>query len=258
MNIFSSPYLQILLKAKIKTLLNVLPFLKSNDYTKFLIIGHPRTGTSLLHTYLNSHWNVLSLNEPLTKTTDGKMLFKKYSKTIKAVGFKYFYEYTEDVSKRNTLIELLKNGNIKIIKIERKNYLRTYVSLCIAEKTNEWSSTDLKQHSIDHKKVRLTNDDCLRAFAKYKKNELDTDTIITDFNMPIFETDYEALIQQPNEVMFAIQKFLGVPQHIPQSLLVKQNAEALNVLIENYTDLKGSFAGTEFELFFNEKNCSIQ
>ena len=252
MNIFSPTYLQILLKAKTKQILNGLPFFKSDNYTRFLIVGHPRTGTSLLHTFLNSHWNILSLNEPLTNTTDSRMLFKKYPKLIKAIGFKYFYEYTEDASKRNTLIELLKNKNIKIIKIERKNYLRTYVSHCIAEKTNEWSSTELKHYSIDYKKIFLTKEACLNAFAQYKKNEQDTNAIIKKFNIPVFETEYEMLIQQPNELMFAIQKFLGVSQLTPQSLLLRQNAEPLDMLIENYADLKSSFKGTEFEHFFNE------
>lgn len=252
MNVFSTPYLQILFKAKTKQLLNVVPFFKQTNYTKFLIVGHPRTGTSLLHTYLNSHWNILSLNEPLANSVDSKVLFKKQPKLIKVVGFKYFYEYTDDAAKRNTLIELLKNNTIKIIKIERKNYLRTYVSRCIAEKTNEWSSTEVKQHSIDHKKVVLTKEDCLNAFAQYKKNEQGTNTIIKEFNIPVFETDYEMLIQQPNEIMFEVQKFLGVPQQMPQSLLQRQNAEPLNALIENYNDLKASFSGSEFEYFFNE------
>jgi hypothetical protein len=252
MNIFSSTYLQTQLKVKIKQLLNVLPFFKSTAYTKFLIVGHPRTGTSLLHTYLNSHWNIVSLNEPLANATDSTMLFKKYSKVIKTVGFKYFYEYTRDVAKRNTFIELLKIDNIKIIKIERRNYLRTYVSLCIAEKTNEWSSTEIKQHSINDKKVTLTKEDCLLAFNQYKKNELNTDTIIREFNTPVFETEYETLVAEPNETMFAIQKFLNLSLQIPQSLLLRQNAEPLNVLIENYTDLKASFSGTEFETFFDE------
>jgi len=252
MNIFSFPYLQVLLNAKIKQLLDVLPFFKGTDYTKFLILGHPRTGTSLLHTYLNSHWNVFSLNEPLNNTTDGRMLFKKHSKLIKTIGFKYFYEYTEDISKRNMFIELLKNDDIKIIKIERKNYLRTYVSRCIAEKTNEWSSTEAKHHSVDHKKIVFKKETFLHAFAQYKKNEQDTDALIKEYNSPVFETDYETLIQQPNEVMFSIQKFLGVPQHTPQSLLQRQNAEPLSVLIENYDYLKASFSGTEFELFFDE------
>ena len=50
--------------------------------------------------------------------------------------------------------------------------------------------------------------------------------------------------------MFAIQKFLNVSPQIPQSLLVRQNVEPLNVLIENYYNLKESFSGTEFESFF--------
>ncbi|HSY62455.1 MAG TPA: hypothetical protein VK796_11285 [Cytophaga sp.] len=235
-----------------KQALNALPFFKSSDYTIFLIVGHPRTGTSLLHTYLNSHWNILSLNEPLASTVNKTILFKKQPAIIKAAGFKYFYEYIEDITKRNTLIELLKKGNIKIIKIERKNYLRTYVSRCIAEKTNEWSSTKVKQHAIDYKKIMLTKGDCLLAFAQYKKNELDTDTIIKAFNTPVFKTDYETLVAEPDTTMFAIQKFLNVSQRISQSLLLRQNAEPLNVLVENYYDLKKSFSGTEFETFFDE------
>ena len=194
MNIFSTTYFNTLLKAKVKQTLNVLPFFKSNDYTIFLIVGHPRTGTSLLHTYLNSHWNILSLNEPLTDTTDSATLFTKQSKLIKAIGFKYFYEYTDNVSKKNTLIELLKKGNIKIIKIERRNYLRTYVSRCIAEKTNEWSSTGTTNHSIDQKKITLAKEDCLFAFDQYKKNEQETDATIRNYNASVFKTDYEMLV----------------------------------------------------------------
>ena len=252
MNIFSSIYLSTLVKTKVKQLLNVLPFFKSNKYTTFLIVGHPRTGTSLLHTYLNSHWNILSLNELLTYTVDSTILFKKQSQLIKASGFKYFFEYTEDAIKRNTFIEILKRDKIKIIKIERKNCLRTYVSRCIAEKTNEWSSTEVKQHSINNKKIVLTKEDCLCAFALYKKNEYDTNTIIKEFNVPVFQTEYETLVEQPNETMFAIQKFLGLSQQIPQSLLLRQNAEPLNMLIENYDILKAGFSGTEFEGFFVE------
>lgn len=250
MNIFSLKYLNTLLKAKTKQVLNILPFLKSNSYTIFLIAGHPRTGTSLLHTYLNSHWNILSLNEPLS--ADSNVRFKKQSKLIKLVGFKYFYEYTEDVLKKNTLIELLKRANIKIIKIERKNYLRTYVSRCIAEKTNEWSSTEVKQDPIEYKKVILTKENCLQAFAEYQKYEQETDAIIKQFTVPVFETDYDSLVAEPEKTMYAVQNFLGVSQQAPHSLLVRQNAEPLTMLIANYNDLKTSFSGTKFEFFFED------
>lgn len=252
MSLFSTIYLNILIKAKIKRLLNVLPFFKRDDYTKFLIIGHPRTGTSLLHTYLNSHWNVLSLNEPLTHTTDSSFLFKKQSKLIKAVGFKYFYEYMNDEMKKNILIELLKSNTIKIIKINRKNYLRTYVSRCIAEKTNEWSSTSGKQYSVENKKVNVTKEACLHAFDAYRKDELKTQAVLTQYGAAIFEIEYNVLVAEPAKTMFAIQEFLGLSQQMPESLLVRQNAEPLHMLIENYNDLKKSFLGTAFEIFFEE------
>jgi LPS sulfotransferase NodH len=252
MNIFSSRYWFTQVRVKIKQLLNVLPVFKKDTYTKFLIVGHPRTGTSLLHTYLNSHWHVVSLNEPLSGTIDTNILFKKQSMLIDAIGFKYFYEYTEDILKRNILVELLKQGDIKIIKIERRNYLRTYVSRCIAEKTNEWSSTQVKQHSIERKKITLTKQECLNAFARYQKSEQDTEIIIKVCNVPVFKTEYETLVANPSATMFAIQNFLGVTRQTPLSLLVRQNAEPLNMLIENYENLKASFSGTEFEIFFDE------
>lgn len=251
MNVFGTTYLYTQTKIKIKQLLEILPFYKRVDYTKFLIVGHPRTGTSLLHTYLNSHWNILSLNEPLTKTANDTILFGQRSKLIKAVGFKYFYEYTEDVLKKNTLIELLKKHPIKIIKIERRNYLRTYVSRCIAEKTNEWSSTGMKRHRVDRKQIRLSKEDFVQTMAQYQKNEADTNSIINEFDIPVFEIDYETLVAKPEETMFAIQQFLGVAQQAPYSLLVRQNAEPLDVLIENYTDLKAEFSGSAFEIFFD-------
>ncbi|MEM9676114.1 MAG: hypothetical protein AAF992_26220, partial [Bacteroidota bacterium] len=62
----------------------------------------------MLHTYLNSHPNILSLGEYLgnkvrnskesneTKAAElvDKKLFKLYSRNIQAVGVKFFFQYT--------------------------------------------------------------------------------------------------------------------------------------------------------------------
>jgi LPS sulfotransferase NodH len=247
---FSRRYLRVVLAIKMKQVLNALPFYKHTNYSIFLILSHPRTGSSLLHTYLNSHTQVLSLNEPLAQTADKSLLLKKYSKKIKTVGLKYFYEYTDELIKKKLFIDLLNEPNIHIIKMHRKNILRVYVSLRIAQKTQEWSSTTSIKQSIHSKKISLSKQECVDAFNQFEKWELETQSILKEFTIPVFEVDYETLVEQPNETLFHIQKFLGVSKQKPFSLLQRQNAEPLNTLIENYEALKESFVGTAYEHFF--------
>jgi LPS sulfotransferase NodH len=249
---FPSKYLNVLLGARLKHLMNLLPFFKHNTYTPFLILGHPRTGTSLLHTYLNSHNNILSLNEPLTHTNDGEALFKPYSKLITVVGFKYFHEYILDEAKKTSLINLASKHKIKVIKIDRKNYLRTYLSLCIAEKTNEWSSVGKSELGIIRKQISLTKDDCIAAFNNYKNIENETEKILNQYNIPVFQINYEDLVENSIAKMTEVQGFLGVEYQTPISLLKKQNPESLNELIINYNALKNEFIGTTYESFFEE------
>lgn len=252
MKIFSFTYLNVLFGARLKQFFNRLPFFRYNNYNTFLIIGHPRTGTSLLHTYLNSHDAVLSLNEPLAHSNDGKALFKAYSRFIKVVGFKYFYEYVLDIEKKNVLIQLIADHKIKVIKIHRLNYLRTYVSLCIAEKTNEWSSTGNVAMDLLNKQIYLTKEECLFAFAQYKNVELETDKILAQYHVPVYGITYESLVSDPISVMEGVELFLGVEPQIPVSLLVRQNPENMSELIVNYEELKTSFLKTEFEVYFED------
>ena len=250
MNILNPIYIKILLKARVKYFLNLLPFFKHKNYTPFLIIGHPRTGTSLLHTYLNSHSNILSLNEALGYSSDGKPAFRAYSKSIKVVGFKYFYEYIKNEEKRKILIYLLSDFKIKVIKIHRRNYLRTYLSLRIAEKTNEWSSTESGGLSLKNKQISLSKEECINAFNNYATIENDTDIILRQYNIPVFEVDYDELDKHPTEVMEKVQNFLEVKKQATFSLLTKQNPEKISELILNYQELKSAFKGTEYESYF--------
>jgi LPS sulfotransferase NodH len=236
----------------LKKLRNTIPFFKYQDYTPFLIIGHPRTGTSLLHTYLNSHANVLSLNEPLSYTTDGKALFKAYATFIKVVGFKYFHEYVLDIKKKNVLVQLITDHKIKVIKIHRQNYLRTYVSLCIAEKTKEWSSTSDRSTSLLNKQLYLTKDECILAFDNYKNLELSVEVLLAQYQTPVHEIDYEELVASPNKVMNGVYAFLGLSAHKPFSLLKRQNPEQLSALIVNYSALKMAFIGSDYEAYFED------
>ncbi|WP_299253220.1 sulfotransferase [uncultured Cytophaga sp.] len=250
MKIVSGRYLRVFLTIKIKQALNAFPFYKHTNYSIFLILSHPRTGSSLLHTYLNSHTRILSLNESFSVTADKNLLLKEYSKTIRAVGLKFFYEYMDEPIKKKLFIDLLSDPRMYIIKVHRRNLLRVYVSLRIAQKTQEWSSIAVIKETTPNKKISLSKRECIETFEQYAKWELETQSILKIHNTPVFEVDYETLTEQPNETLFQIQKFLGISKQKPISLLNRQNAESLNSLIENYDALKESFVGTAYEYFF--------
>jgi LPS sulfotransferase NodH len=243
-------YFKILLIVKIKAFFDALPILKNKRYAPFLIVGHARTGTSLLHTYLNSHLNVLSINEPLSSKNNHQNLFSPKSILIKVFGFKYFYEYIFDVEKRELLNTFLRDNNIKIIKIHRKNMLRTLVSLKIAERTKEWSSVGDSKLQTENKQLTLTKQECLLAFENYKNAAYLTDEVIKQYKTPCIEIDYDTLVDLPEETMAKVQQFLGVSVSKPLTLLARQNPEDIKSLLLNFDELKQDFEHTEYQPYF--------
>jgi len=236
--------LYLFLLSKIKH----LPILQKQTYPIFIILGHPRTGTSLLHTYLNSHPQLLSLNEALSNEANLTNLLSPKPFFIKAVGFKFFYEYIKNEDKQLILFNLLKNWEVKIINIKRKNLLRIYASLLIAEKTQEWSSTE--SNTKNHKSITINAEECEKAFYQYKSLEKIADEFVAQSNAKIIEVEYESYIEFPDLYNYKILKFLGLKPIKLHSLLKKQNPEPLENLISNYTELKDYFKNSEFEIFF--------
>lgn len=236
--------LYLFLLSKIKQ----IPLFQKKNYPIFIILGHPRTGTSLLHTYLNAHPQLLSLNEALSDNTNLSTLLSPKPFFIKAVGFKFFYEYIKNEDKQLILFNLLKNWEVKIINIKRKNLLRVYVSLLIAEKTQEWSS--IETHTKKNKTIEINPLECEKAFYNYKSLEKIVDEFVTQSNAKIIEIEYESYTEFPDLYNYKILKFLGLNPIKLHSLLKKQNPESLENLISNYSELKEYFKNSEFESYF--------
>ncbi len=152
-------YLKVVFTIYLKRFLNLF-LKKSSDYQKFLILCHPRTGSTLLHTYLNSHAHIYSLGEFIGMDFPDKVKalhlspvdylyrkgFRPYGTHIKAVGFKYFYVYNEIPEAKEVLEELQKMDDLKIIHLIRKNTVRTLVSLEIAIKTAGWTKSQEQEN----------------------------------------------------------------------------------------------------------------
>ncbi len=245
--------------------------LGQRNYQKFILLGTARVGSTLLQSYLNMHPEIYCEGE-IYNTDHLKMYGKpdvlikqmndnplKYLKTygfpevsrkIKHAGFKLFYNHFQTENTKTIRDYLVKNKDIKIIHIKRKNMLRNLVSLKIAEKTNEWRSFSEKSN-IDKKRICLTKEECLNEFESLEKIIATVEQNFKEHQ--ILDVFYKDLSENTEEVMLEVFGFLGAPQiSVKKTALKKQNREKLSQLVLNFHELKKEFQNTKWTDFFEE------
>lgn len=225
------------------------------DYKKFVIISRSRTGSTLLMALLNKHSNVICDGE-LFKDLNGKSCLEIWNnfysnkpKKIKHVGFKLFYYHPFDDDKKVWDI-ITKDKTITIVHLTRKNYLEAYLSQKIGEKTKKWTESKYKQHnlSLQDKVVSLDFNACKETFEKISNYESETVQRFKEHNF--IEIDYHDLSINKKTTIFSIFEKLGLPNEPVEAVNKKQNAEPLEKLIENYQELKKSFANSKWAYLF--------
>jgi LPS sulfotransferase NodH len=235
-------YLRTYLIIKRKQLLNKITRAKGYDYTAFVILCEPRSGSTLLHTYLNSHTQVLSYGEVLRMVLEkGKKsnnvvsdkVFKPYGRQIKAVGLKLFYEYVDHPDYRDSFSQIVQRKDVKVIHLVRKNLLELYVSLKTAEQTNVWSTTKPSKQTVP---IQVDVDDCQKFVALHQQHQ----TLFTDLfkNHAVLEVAYEELAEYPQQTLLTVQTFLGVEPQNLFTLLTKQSHGSVSTRISNYAEVE--------------------
>ncbi len=221
-------YLRIWGIIKYKQVRQLLSLKKSREYTPFIILCAPRTGSTLLHTYLNSHPNIHSYGESWkgkarkrSISADefvSKTIFTAFSSNVKAVGIKVFYQDSSDGS----LVEIVKKcfdtPNLKIIHLIRKNSRAVYRSLKTAEITGIWSSTG--QSPGIGEKIAIEQGE-LENFNKHYLGEIEyyTNNLKSRNTYTLY---YENLTSDSKTELDGILNFLGVPRRVLYTLLKKQ------------------------------------
>ncbi len=219
---------------------------KSYDYTKFVILCAPRTGSNWLHTLLNSHPQIFSYGEVLRKGIEGNnllklpslqhLVFTPHQEKIKAVGLKLFYEYSDDPVFMKSFQEVIDDKSIFIIHLTRNSLLSQYVSLKKAEKNQLWSQPGITKISNP---IQLDRNDFFIYQAEYLRQK---ETIYsTFFEHTIFEISYEELNTETDKVLLQLQQFLQIKPRKLFSLLQKQSNRNLKQQILNWEDFEKEF-----------------
>jgi LPS sulfotransferase NodH len=207
-------------------------------YQPFIIMCDPRSGSTLLHTYLNSNIQIHSYGELGSDyyfaERIGKKIFVPHAFFLQAVGLKWFYE----VAVKKDVIEFKKISfqikNLKIINLERKNKLEAFVSLKIAERHQVWSSTS--PESSFKKRITIDLNEFDNHLNEMKTNKMECSKYLA--NHEVLTISYEELVAAPEDTLAKVQSFLGVKSRRLFTLLKKQNPETLDELVSNYEQLK--------------------
>ncbi|WP_040496992.1 Stf0 family sulfotransferase [Fulvivirga imtechensis] len=209
---------------KRKQLFNLL-LPKGNYYTRFVIVCTGRSGSTLLHTYLNSHPQIWSYGEILRKRlvkekpiiSLERMVFKPHTKAIRAIGLKMFYDYREQEAYQRAFEEVVNDRDIKVIHLTREDKRQQLISLKRAEETGIWSSTSKLQTKVE---VDFSAEELVAYEKKINSSATEIRSLFASHQM--LEVTYEALTTDAQEVLSRVQQFLGVKPKRLFTLLIKQ------------------------------------
>jgi LPS sulfotransferase NodH len=247
-----------------------------SSYTKFVIVGIARTGSTMLISQLNNHSQALVFGEifrspdsigwdvaPFRSYQNRKLLtlyrsdpiafldkhvFRRWPSSHKAVGFKLFYYHARTPWQRPVWDYLVDRPDIRILHIKRRNVLGQYVSLKLAHKTDIWSSA--RPVTQDPQRIRLDIAACQNHFAWVRRLEEECEALFKSHK--VTNVYYEDIARDSKDEIESVQKFLGLRCEILSAQTVRQQTRPLSQVISNYTELRDAFIGTEWENFFEQ------
>ena len=212
---------------------NINSYLRKSDksYVRFIILCTARSGSTWLHTLLNSHPNIHSKGEITLIHHDQSIqdyAYTTYPLSIHAVGLKVFYD---DDSYQEALNSIKKDKGIRVIHLVRNNLTEQFISYKKALTSGEWSFRTNSKSS----KIKIDTYELLEYQKKQKilRNQVNIDLN----NHNLIEIVYEDLIKQTNHETSKIQNFLEVGQKKLFSILKKQSTKPLRSQVENWEEL---------------------
>jgi LPS sulfotransferase NodH len=245
------------------------------EHRNFMILTHPRSGSTLLADGLNSLPSIVSYGELFTPNYVDYMVsgyrdtqvmrylrrkfparflsefvYGPYSPHIRAVGFKLFPEHfdykPEFLPGRRWLLE---NPELVVLRLVRRNLLKYYVSLELARHTKVWRIREPSRKAPEMT-IRLDPEKAEREFIQRSTRDEAYRTLFAKHQ--ILDLTYEDLEIDSAECFRRVLAFLGLEPQPVKVGLHKQETRALPEIIENYDELRRRWTGTRWETFLDD------
>lgn len=212
---------------------------------RILILSHPRSGSSLLSSYLMCHPQFFLhgelLNDEITAySKDVPTLLEQLDDTLSVCcsgsieGFKL---HVCQLFNRNIdLLHLIRRLNINFIIIMwRRSLLDSFVSLKIAENTNCWY-TETEQNINDRIQVHIDQEEFIEYGHRLQRQwKLIAEIIGT--SVPYHLIEYTDLTRTPSDLLKSLFSACGLPDITVTTNMKKQNPSNLADKIANWDTL---------------------
>lgn len=182
-----------------------------------------------------------------------RILHKK--KIVYGFEVKFYHLDFVKVALKDYINTINQFGVSKIIILKRKNFLRKIVSSLIARKTGVWfkfannksTNTESKKIYID---VNSINIDRMEASLIHFLNLYDSnfsELFDLTVNQDFLSLEYESDIQSnPHNGYRKVINFLNLDDDEPTVRLSRTNPESLDLIIENYDEVRKYLSGTKY------------
>lgn len=232
----------------------------SRRYRRFIILSRKRTGSSLMHSYLNASPRVLARGEVFQRLRGRRYqdvldwVFSRHPFFIRAVGFKIHYDHPADLPGCGLWDHLQNMPDLHVIHLRRKNILRSYLSEKTARQSGVWTTAQdsgpAGMPPENSPPIEFSSGELEAVFSRTR--DFENRAAQRFAGHPVLEVDYETLIEQPEREIDRVADFLNVPRFHPRTVLKRQNPHRLADRVRNYHELKKVFAGTPWQAFFDE------
>ncbi len=245
-----------------------------SGFTRFVIIGRPRTGTNLLRSLLNAHGQAVAFGEmfryprfigwgmdyyprlgPLRRMMErdpirfmDQVVFQDHPTRIRAVGFKLFYRHARHGEWAHIWDVLKERKDLVIIHMRRDNMLKTHLSHMKAIQTGVWETK--RGATQGDAPMSLDVAQTQAMFETYQADSLAADAWFAEHTL--INMTYEGLVRDREGTMNQISDILGIERRQVAPGIRKQSARPLSEAITNYGELQRHFADTPWSRFFTE------
>ena len=224
------------------------------DTTRFAIISHPRSGSHMLASALESRGDVVADWEPFNETIRpigaNQSVPQIYSRIFAAgkldryaaVGF--ILHRTQGRRQWSEIWHRVTNDrDLKIVLLHRRNLLARYVSNLIARRTNVWQA---RRPNASAAKVHINVDDFVRNVRRVER--LYDQAWLRFAGHDVLPVAYEELVKG-DSAWQELQCFLGLPVMSLQPVTCKQETRTLRDAVINYRGIVSRLRGTRYERY---------
>jgi LPS sulfotransferase NodH len=241
----------------------------------FVIVGMPRTGSTLLLTGLSQHPEIRAYGELMhpmgseratthaIRREDGLSWFRDgadpirflrdevynydHPREIKTVGFKLF----GDNAAEHIFVRMKDEiPGLRVVHICRPNYLASLLSGKVAWQTKRYVRfAGDKTEEPPTPRINLEPDEVARYFDGMRSVD---GFLERHFGGPDYiKVNYDALASSFECEIERVYRFLGVSGFEPRPMVEKQLRESPQAILTNYSELASFFSGTAFSSFFS-------